>query len=180
MSYARIVLLFVIRALARAAMREQLATIPMVWRICCEWATWWLPAGLVAAMTAAAGGIASRRDDGAAIGRGTRVNFGCARALIRCARAVHEAGRWAEFGFQLDGLPRAELGAVMERVRRMRSLSSAGDAVQVVEQAGAEVGGSARWQGRTITSFRMHQRGFLTLWTVTSKRPTGSTACGRF
>jgi pyruvate/2-oxoglutarate dehydrogenase complex dihydrolipoamide dehydrogenase (E3) component len=35
--------------------------------------------------------------------------------------------------------PRAEFGAVMERVRRMRSMSSAGDAVQVVEHTGAEV-----------------------------------------
>ena len=84
--------------------REQLATIPMVWRICCEWATWWLPAGLVAAMTAAAGGIASRRDDGAATGRGHLRQFRLRKALIRCARAVHEAGRGAEFGFRLDGL----------------------------------------------------------------------------
>ena len=120
-------LLFVIRALARAAMREQLATIPVVWRICCEWATWWLPAGLVTAMTAAAGGIASRRDDGAATGRGHLRQFRLRKALIRCARAVHEAGRGAEFGFRLHGLPRAQLGAVMERVHRMCSLSSAGD-----------------------------------------------------
>src|SRR5262249_58382746 len=72
---------------------------------------------------------------------GTCVNFGCPRskALIRCARAVHEAGRGAEFGFRLDGPPRADFGAVMERVRRMRSLSSAGDAVQAVERAGGEV-----------------------------------------
>ena len=77
------------------------------------------------------GGIASRRDDGAATGRGHLRQFRLHKALIRCARAVHEAGRWAEFGFRLDGLPRAELGAVMERVRRMRSLSSAGDAVRV-------------------------------------------------
>src|SRR5215813_8052325 len=98
------------------------------------------PAGLVAALTAAAGGhrvaMTERRLTG-----GTCVNFGCtpSKALIRCARAVHEAGRGAEFGFRLDGPPRADFGAVMERVRRMRSLSSAGDAVQAVEQAGVEV-----------------------------------------
>jgi hypothetical protein len=72
---------------------------------------------------------------------GTCVNFGCtpSKALIRCARAVHDAGRGAEFGFRLDGPPRPDFGAVMERVRRMRSPSSAGDAVQVVEQTGAHV-----------------------------------------
>jgi pyruvate/2-oxoglutarate dehydrogenase complex dihydrolipoamide dehydrogenase (E3) component len=36
-------------------------------------------------------------------------------------------------------LLRTDFTAVMERVRRMRSLSSAGDAVQAVEEAGAEV-----------------------------------------
>ena len=98
------------------------------------------PAGLVAATTAAAGGHRVAMTEQRLTG-GTCVNFGCtpSKALIRCARAVHEAGRGAEFGFRLDGPPRADFGAVMERVRRMRSLSSAGDAVQAVEQAGVEV-----------------------------------------
>jgi pyruvate/2-oxoglutarate dehydrogenase complex dihydrolipoamide dehydrogenase (E3) component len=98
------------------------------------------PAGLVAAMTAAAGGHRVAMTEQRLTG-GTCVNFGCtpSKALIRCARAVHDAGRGAEFGFRLDGSPRAEFGAVMERVRRMRSMSSAGDAVPVVEQTGAEV-----------------------------------------
>src|SRR5215472_4473850 len=98
------------------------------------------PAGLVAAMTAAAGGHRVAMTEQRLTG-GTRVNFGCtpSKALIRCARAVHDAGRGAEFGFRLDRPPRTDFAAVMERVRRMRSLSSAGDAVQVVEQAGVEV-----------------------------------------
>ena len=72
---------------------------------------------------------------------GTCVNFGCtpSKALIHCARAVHDADRRVEFGFRLDGPPRVDFGAVMERVRRMRSMSSAGDAVQAVEQTGAHV-----------------------------------------
>src|SRR5580693_10376450 len=67
------------------------------------------PAGLVAALTAAASGhrvaMTERRLTG-----GTCVNFGCtpSKALIRCARAAHDAGRGAEFGFRLDGPPRAE------------------------------------------------------------------------
>jgi pyruvate/2-oxoglutarate dehydrogenase complex dihydrolipoamide dehydrogenase (E3) component len=98
------------------------------------------PAGLVAAMTAAAGGHRVAMTEQRLTG-GTCVNFGCtpSKALIRCARAFHDAGRGSEFGFRLDGPPRAEFGTVMERVRRMRSMSSAGDAVPAVEQTGAEV-----------------------------------------
>jgi pyruvate/2-oxoglutarate dehydrogenase complex dihydrolipoamide dehydrogenase (E3) component len=98
------------------------------------------PAGLIAAMTAAAGGRRVAMTEQRLTG-GTCVNFGCtpSKALIRCARAVYEAGRGAEFGFRLDGPPRVDFAAVMERVRRMRSMSSAGDAVVAVEQTGAEV-----------------------------------------
>ena len=98
------------------------------------------PAGLVSAMTAAAEGHRVAMTEQRLTG-GTCVNFGCtpSKALIRCARAVHDAGRSTEFGFRLDSPPRTDFAAVMERVRRMRSLSSAGDAVQAVEQAGAQV-----------------------------------------
>src|SRR5437660_622128 len=97
------------------------------------------PAGLVAAMTAAAGGHRVAMTEQRLTG-GTCVNFGCtpSKALIRCARAIHDAGRGAEFGFRLDGPPRAEFGAVMERVRRIRARSSEGDAVQAVEKGGLE------------------------------------------
>jgi pyruvate/2-oxoglutarate dehydrogenase complex dihydrolipoamide dehydrogenase (E3) component len=98
------------------------------------------PAGLVAAMTAAAGGRRVAMTEQRLTG-GTCVNFGCtpSKALIRCARAVHDARRGAEFGFRLDSPPRTDFGAVMERVRRIRSRSSEGDAVPVVEQTGVEV-----------------------------------------
>src|SRR5215475_6306249 len=95
------------------------------------------PAGLVAAITAAEGGHRVAMTEQRLTG-GTCVNFSCtpSKALIRCARAVHDAGRGAEFGFRLDAPPQADFGSVMDRVRRMRSLSSAGDAVEVAEQAG--------------------------------------------
>ncbi|GAA4577761.1 FAD-dependent oxidoreductase [Planotetraspora kaengkrachanensis] len=98
------------------------------------------PGGLVAAMTAAAGGHRVAMTEQRLTG-GTCVNFGCtpSKALIRCARAVHDASRGVEFGFRLDTPPQTDFGSVMDRVRRMRSLSSSGDAVEVVEQAGAEV-----------------------------------------
>jgi pyruvate/2-oxoglutarate dehydrogenase complex dihydrolipoamide dehydrogenase (E3) component len=98
------------------------------------------PAGLVAAQVAAAGGhrvaMTERRLTG-----GTCVNFGCtpSKALIRCARAVHEARRGADFGFGLSSPPHVDFAKVIERVRRIRSMSSAGDAVQVVAKAGVDV-----------------------------------------
>ncbi|WP_426513063.1 FAD-dependent oxidoreductase [Dactylosporangium sp. McL0621] len=98
------------------------------------------PGGLTAATTAAAGGHRVAMTEQRLTG-GTCVNFGCtpSKALIRCARAVHDASRGAEFGFRLDAPPRTDFGTVMDRVRRMRSLSSSGDAVEVAEQAGVEV-----------------------------------------
>jgi pyruvate/2-oxoglutarate dehydrogenase complex dihydrolipoamide dehydrogenase (E3) component len=97
------------------------------------------PAGL-AAHVAAAGGhrvaMTERRLTG-----GTCVNFGCApsKALIRCTRAVHEARRGADFGFGLSSPPHVDFAKVMERVRRIRSMSSAGDAMQMAADAGVDV-----------------------------------------
>ena len=97
------------------------------------------PAGLVAAQVAAGGhrvAMTERRLTG-----GTCVNFGCtpSKALIRCARAVHEARRGADFGFGLSSSPHVDFAKVMERVRRIRSMSSAGDAVQLMADAGVDV-----------------------------------------
>src|SRR6201993_1291082 len=98
------------------------------------------PAGLIAALTAAAGGhrvaMTERRLTG-----GTCVNFRCtpSKALIRCARAAHEAPRGGEFGFGLNAPPQVDFAKVMERVRRIRSMSNAGDAVQLIADAGVDV-----------------------------------------
>jgi pyruvate/2-oxoglutarate dehydrogenase complex dihydrolipoamide dehydrogenase (E3) component len=98
------------------------------------------PAGLVAAITAAGDGYRVALTEQRLTG-GTCVNFGCtpSKALIRSARAIHEAGRAAEFGFRLDTRPRVDFGTVMERVRWARSMSSKFDSVQAVETAGVEV-----------------------------------------
>jgi pyruvate/2-oxoglutarate dehydrogenase complex dihydrolipoamide dehydrogenase (E3) component len=98
------------------------------------------PAGLVAALTAAAGGHRVAMTEQFLTG-GTCVNFGCtpSKALIRCTRAAHEARRGADFGFGLIAPPQVDFAKVMERVRRIRSMSSAGDAVQVVAGAGVDV-----------------------------------------
>src|ERR1700739_3570000 len=75
------------------------------------------PAGLVAARVAAAGGhraaLTERRLTG-----GTCVNFGCtpSKALIRSARAAHEARRGADFGFGLTAHPQIDFAKGIERV----------------------------------------------------------------
>jgi pyruvate/2-oxoglutarate dehydrogenase complex dihydrolipoamide dehydrogenase (E3) component len=98
------------------------------------------PAGLVSAMTAAAGGHRVAMTEQFLTG-GTCVNFGCtpSKALIRSARAVHETSRGVDFGFGLTAPVDVDFAKVMERVRRIRSMSSAGDAVQVVAGAGVDV-----------------------------------------
>jgi pyruvate/2-oxoglutarate dehydrogenase complex dihydrolipoamide dehydrogenase (E3) component len=98
------------------------------------------PAGLVSALTAAAGGHRVAMTERFLTG-GTCVNFGCtpSKALIRCARAAHEASRGADFGFWFTTPPQVNFAEVMERVRHIRSMSSAGDAVQVVAGAGVDV-----------------------------------------
>ncbi|GAA4262587.1 FAD-dependent oxidoreductase [Dactylosporangium darangshiense] len=98
------------------------------------------PGGLTAATTAAAGGHRVAMTEQRLTG-GTCVNFGCtpSKALIRSARAVHDASRGAEFGFRLDAPPQTDFGSVMDRVRRIRSMSSSFDAVEAAEQAGVEV-----------------------------------------
>ena len=98
------------------------------------------PGGLTAATTAAADGHRVAMTEQRLTG-GTCVNFGCtpSKALIRCARAIHDASRGPEFGYRLDAPPQTDFSSVMERVRKMRSMSSSNDAVQMAEQAGVEV-----------------------------------------
>src|SRR5262249_40366006 len=98
------------------------------------------PAGLVAAQTAAASSHRVAMTEKWLTG-GTCVNYGCtpSKALIRCARAIHEARRGADFGFGLSAPAHVDFGKVMERGRRIRSMSRARDAVPVVARAGGDV-----------------------------------------
>jgi pyruvate/2-oxoglutarate dehydrogenase complex dihydrolipoamide dehydrogenase (E3) component len=98
------------------------------------------PAGETAALTAAAGGHRVAMTERFLTG-GTCVNFGCtpSKALIRCARAIHEARRGADFGFQFATPPQVDFAKVMERVRRIRSRTSAGGDVRVFAGVGIDV-----------------------------------------
>ncbi len=98
------------------------------------------PAGLVSAITAATQGYHVALTEQGLTGR-TRVDFGCVpnKALIRCAPALHKAGHGNGFGFRPANPPQTDFMTVMERVRRMRLIGRAGDAVEAVEKIGADV-----------------------------------------
>jgi len=107
------------------------------------------PCGLTAALTAAKAGhsvaLAERNLTG-----GTCVNFGCtpSKALLRAARAVHQARDGEKFGYTLAAAPRVDFAALMTRVREMRAFSSSFDAVAVAAGAGIDVFlGDARFVG---------------------------------
>ncbi|WP_433200999.1 FAD-dependent oxidoreductase [Dactylosporangium sp. CS-047395] len=131
------------------------------------------PGGLTAATTAAAAGHHVAMTEQRLTG-GTCVNFGCtpSKALIRCARAVHEANRGDEFGFRLDAPPVVDFGAVMERVRRIRSRSSSTDAVEAAEQAGVEVYlGHSRFTGPDTVTVDGRELRFRKAVIATGSRP---------
>jgi pyruvate/2-oxoglutarate dehydrogenase complex dihydrolipoamide dehydrogenase (E3) component len=138
------------------------------------------PTGLVSAMTAAAGGHRVAMTEQFLTG-GTCVNFGCtpSKALIRSARAVREACRGADFGFGLTAPPNVDFAKVMERVRRIRSMSSAGDAVQVVAANGVDVYlGHTRFTKPNAVMVDGHELRFDKAVIATGSRPAAPTIEG--
>jgi pyruvate/2-oxoglutarate dehydrogenase complex dihydrolipoamide dehydrogenase (E3) component len=131
------------------------------------------PAGETAAMTAAAGGHCVALTEERLTG-GTCVNFGCtpSKALIRCARAAYEARRGADFGFGFSAPPQVDFAKVMERVRRIRSRSSAGGAVPVFAGAGIDVYlGHARFTGPNAITVDGRELRFAKAVIATGSRP---------
>ena len=98
------------------------------------------PAGLVAAAGAAGLGAKVALIEKGLMG-GDCLNVGCvpSKALIRCAQAaadVRDAGR---FGVLVSGEPVVDFGAVMERMRRLRSEMSRHDSVARFTELGIDV-----------------------------------------
>jgi glycine/D-amino acid oxidase-like deaminating enzyme len=114
------------------------------------------PAGLTAAITAARAGhtvaLAERNLTG-----GTCVNFGCtpSKALLRAARAVHQARDGEKFGYTLAAAPRVDFAALMTRVREMRAsrrrLHMRSEGTRCLAPVVAQVGGA--FISRRHTSF---------------------------
>lgn len=107
-------------------------------------------AGLVAAAGAAGLGAKVALIERGLMG-GDCLNFGCvpSKALIRCARAMADVRRAAEFGIAVPGNPGVDFAAVMARMRRLRAQLSSHDSAQRFLELGVDVYlGEAIFTGR--------------------------------
>lgn len=79
---------------------------------------------------------------------GDCLNYGCvpSKALIRASRSAHDVGTAARFGIRTGGDADVDFGAVMERMRRLRSELSFHDSAERFRDLGVDVYlGSARF-----------------------------------
>jgi pyruvate/2-oxoglutarate dehydrogenase complex dihydrolipoamide dehydrogenase (E3) component len=107
-------------------------------------------AGLVTAAGAAGLGAKVALVERALLG-GDCLNVGCvpSKALIRCARASADARSAGQYGVRVGGDVRADFGAVMERMRRLRADISPNDSAERFRGLGVDVFiGQARFAGR--------------------------------
>jgi len=108
-------------------------------------------AGLVAAAGAAGMGARVALVERRLMG-GDCLNVGCvpSKAIIRSARAAHEARTAARFGIHIPGPPEVDFAAVMERMRRIRAGIAPHDcASRFAEHYGVDVYfGAANFTGR--------------------------------
>ncbi len=72
---------------------------------------------------------------------GDCLNVGCvpSKAIIRCARAAHEARHADAFGIAIDGPVEVDFAEVMDRMRRLRASISKHDSVQRFSEMGIDV-----------------------------------------
>eukprot|EP00753_Platysulcus_tardus_P010728 PLAT300.1.p1 GENE.PLAT300.1~~PLAT300.1.p1 ORF type:complete len:683 (+),score=331.18 PLAT300.1:33-2051(+) len=106
--------------------------------------------GLVTSSGAAGVGARVALIEEALLG-GDCLNIGCvpSKALLRCARAAHDARNGAEFGVHIDGEVRVDFGAVMERMRRLRSSIAPHDSAKRFSKLGVDVFiGRGKFTGR--------------------------------
>jgi pyruvate/2-oxoglutarate dehydrogenase complex dihydrolipoamide dehydrogenase (E3) component len=107
-------------------------------------------AGLVCAAGAAGLGARVALVERGLMG-GDCLNTGCvpSKALLASARAVAEARRAPELGIRLDGPPRADFAAAMERMRRIRAEIAIQDSAARFRDLGVDVFlGEARFVAR--------------------------------
>ncbi|DBA68959.1 TPA: class-I pyridine nucleotide-disulfide oxidoreductase [Trebouxia sp. C0005] len=104
---------------------------------------------------------------------GDCLNVGCvpSKALIRCARAAHEARTAGQFGVEVDNV-RVNFGRVMERMRELRAKMSANDSARRFASMGVDV-----YQGHaTFTSKHSIQVAEHSLKFATAVIASGGTA----
>ncbi|MEX0655131.1 MAG: mercuric reductase [Phycisphaeraceae bacterium] len=97
-------------------------------------------AGLVTAAGAAGMGAKVALIERGLLG-GDCLNVGCvpSKALIRCARAVHDARDAHRFGVKVAGEPAADFTAVMARMRKLRAGIAPHDAASRFRELGIDV-----------------------------------------
>ncbi len=98
------------------------------------------PAGLVSALGAAGLGARVALVERHLVG-GDCLNFGCvpSKALLRSAHAVHDARAASRFGARFDGDVKVDFSAVMERMRRLRSVIAEHDAADRIRTLGVDL-----------------------------------------
>lgn len=130
-------------------------------------------AGLVAAAGAAGLGARVALVERGLMG-GDCLNFGCvpSKALIRAARACAETGRAAAYGIA-GARARTEFGAVMERMRRLRTELSRNDSAARFKELGVDVFlGEARFTGPDALEVEGRQLRFARALVAAGARPT--------
>ncbi|DBB17381.1 hypothetical protein WJX82_002237 [Trebouxia sp. C0006] len=95
---------------------------------------------------------------------GDCLNVGCvpSKALIRCARAAHEARTAGQFGVEVDNV-RVNFGRVMERMRELRAKMSANDSAKRFASMGVDVyQGHATFTSKHSIQVAEHNLNFAT------------------
>lgn len=131
------------------------------------------PAGVAAAMTAAARGVRVALIERRLIG-GTCLNTGCipSKAIIRTSRLYAEMRDAATYGAQVPDGIRVDFAAVMARVRRIRTLLSERATVEHLTASGVDViVGDARFTGRNTLTVNKKTLHFAKALIATGARP---------
>jgi len=97
-------------------------------------------AGLVSALGAAGLGARVALVERHLMG-GDCLNHGCvpSKGILRAAHAAHDVRSAARFGVEISGEVRADFGAAMERMRRLRAGISANDSARRLKEHGVDV-----------------------------------------
>jgi pyruvate/2-oxoglutarate dehydrogenase complex dihydrolipoamide dehydrogenase (E3) component len=115
-------------------------------------------AGLVTAAGAAGLGAKVALVERGLLG-GDCLNVGCvpSKALIRCARAAADVRSAGRYGVDPGGEPKADFGAIMERVRRLRASISHVDGAERFKNLGVDVFlGNACFDGPDVVRVGEH------------------------
>ncbi len=131
-------------------------------------------AGLVSAAGAAGLGAKVALIERNLLG-GDCLNVGCvpSKAVIRAARAAHEARNGSEFGVRLECKPEVAFATAMERMRRLRAGISGHDAAERFRKLGVDVFiGQGKFTGPASIEVDGKQLGFHRAVIATGARAT--------